>query len=163
MGYDLTFDGPQTRTLLELRGDRAVLEQIAPGLLPPWPTRPSSASRLSERLLLWLGPDRWLLLAPLDQEDELEDALCQCHVAEAGVTLVSDTLGFFTLSGRDAEVAISIACPLDLRPDAFGHDWIAMTDAFGVQALTMKSGPHWILAVEPSHAAYVATQLRQII
>ena len=162
MAYDLTVTGPQTFALFDLRGAPAALDRLAADALPPWPVRPCSLSRQGERVLMWLGPDRWLLLAPLAEEDRLEAALCQDHSAGAGITLVSDTLGFFTLSGRDAGVAMAIACPLDLHPDAFGPDAAALTDAFGVRALVLRAGAGWLLAVEPALSGHVAAQLAQI-
>jgi len=162
MGYDLTIAGPEPRAVLDLRGDRAALDRMAGPLLPPWPARPCSLTRRDDRALLWLGPDRWLLVAPLAQEDALENALPPYH-PDAGLTLVSDTLAFFAVTGPDADVALSIACPLDIDPGAFGADGAAVTDAFGVRALVFRAEGGWCLAVEPALAAYIGTQLAQIV
>jgi len=162
MGYDLTVTGPQTLALFDLRGDRAALDRMAGGALPPWPARPCSLERTGERALAWVGPGRWLLIAPMTDEDALEAALCRDYRAEAGITLVSDALGFFTLRGGDAGVAMSIACPLDLHPYAFAPDGVALTDAFGVRALVLRLDDGWMIGVEPAQADYVAAHLAQI-
>ena len=163
MPYDITITGPETRALIELRGAQSTFAAHAPGLLPVWPARPCSAVQHDGRALLWLGPDRWVLMASLDQEDTLQAALCDTYWLDAGMTLISDTLAFFTLSGRDASVALSIACPLDLHADAFAPDTVAQTDAFGVRALVLPADEGWLLAVEAAYTRYIAEHLAQIV
>lgn len=163
MPYDITITGPETRALIELRGAQSTLAAHAPDLLPVWPARPCSAVKQDGRALLWLGPDRWVLMASLDQEDTLQAALCDTYWPDAGMTLISDTLAFFTLSGRDAAVALSIACPLDLHAEAFAPDTVAQTDAFGVRALVLRADEGWLLAVETACADYIAGHLALIV
>lgn len=163
MPYDIIITGPETRALIELRGAQATLAAHAPDLLAVWPARPCSKVLHEGRSLLWLGPDRWMLMAPLDHEDRLQAALCDTYWSDAGVTLISDTLAFFTVSGRDAAVAMSIACPLDVHADAFAPDTVAETDAFGVRAMVLRANDDWLLAVAPAYARYIAGQLGQIV
>jgi len=151
MTADLTVTGPVMRAVLDLR------VQVASPDLPPWPPRPNSRTATGDRSLLWLGPGRWLLLAPLAEEDALQTALPQ-----DGVTLWSDALAFFTLTGPGADAAMAIACPLDLHPSAFPPDAASWTDAFGTRALVFREGTSWVLAVEPSYSDYIAAHLRQI-
>ena len=151
MAYDLTVTGPAMRALFDLG-----LRVPSHGL-PPWPTRPNSLTRMGDRALMWLGPGRWLLMAPLAEEMGLQAVL-----PSEGVTLWSDSLAFFTLKGADAGVAMAIACPLDLHPSAFPDDAAAWTDAFGTRALVLRDGTGWLLGIEPSYADYVAAHLRQI-
>ena len=151
MAADLTVTGPAMRAVFDIR-----LPVESPDL-PPWPARPNSRTMAGDRSLLWLGPGRWLLLAPLAEEEALQRALSQ-----DGVTLLSDSLAFFTLTGPGADAAMAIACPLDLHPRAFAADAANWTDAFGIRALVLREGSGWVLAVEPSYADYVAAHLRQI-
>jgi sarcosine oxidase subunit gamma len=151
MAADLTVTGPAMRAVFDIR------LRVASPALPPWPGRPNSRTTAGERALLWLGPDRWLLLAPLHEETALHAAL-----AQDGITLWSDSLAFFTLTGPGADAAMAIACPLDLHPRAFAADAASWTDAFGTRALVLRDGAGWLLAVEPSYADYIAAHLRQI-
>ncbi len=160
MAYDLTITGPARRTVFEIKGDPSALGS---DLLPPWPDRPCRLTRQDDRAFLSLGAHRWLLIAPPDHEDGLDAALSAVHHPDASVVLLSDSLAFFTLSGRDADVAMSIACPLDLHPGAFGPDACAQTDGFGVRALVLRQGDGWLLAVEQAYAPYIAAQLAQIV
>lgn len=161
MGYDLHVTGPGTRTVIALQGDAATLTQCAlPAPIPPWPGRPNSRTRRELVSLLWIAPARWLVLAPLVQEDALQAALGRANGAT--VTVLSDSLAFFALSGADADAAMAIACPLDLDARVFGHDSASFTDAFGTRALVQREGPGWTLAVECSYAAYVGAYLRRI-
>lgn len=148
---DLTVTGPATRAVFDIR-----LPVNSP-VLPPWPARPNSRTTAGDRSLLWLGPGRWLLLAPLAEEEALQGTL-----SLDGVTLLSDSLAFFTLTGPGADAAMAIACPLDLHPHAFAVDAASWTDAFGTRALVLGEGAGWALAVEPSYADYIAAHLRQI-
>ena len=151
MTADLTVTGPAMRAVFDIR-----LRVDSPAL-PPWPVRPNSRTTAGNRNLLWLGPDRWLLLAPLAEEEALHAAL-----PADGVTLWSDSLAFFTLTGPGADAAMAIACPLDLHPRAFAADGASWTDAFGTRALVLRDGAGWLLAVEPSYADYITAHLRQI-
>lgn len=159
MGYDLTVTGPRTRALFDLRGDRAALgAALAAADLPGWPDRPNSRRAAGGAEVLWLGPAQGLLMAPLDREAGIEAALAGI----AGVTLVSDTLAFFTLSGADAGVAMAIGCPLDLHPTSFPDDGATFTEAFGTRALVLRDAAGWLLAVDRSYADYVAAHLSRI-
>lgn len=160
MAYDLRVTRPQTRAVIELRGARPDLH--TPGL-PDWPARSSSRTSLDAKTLLWTAPDCWLLLAPLADEAALEAALCPVACDATSVTVLSDTLAFFTLTGSDAHAAMAIACPLDLHPSAFAPDAVAFTEAFGTRALVLRQGADWVFAVGCSYTAYVSECLRRIV
>lgn len=164
MAYQILISPPQRHTLFDLRGTPQALAARLQGIVPNLPTQPCSLVRHGQGTLMWLGPLRWCLMAPPEAEAALEAALMQGPADhDAAITLISDTQAFFRISGRDAAVAMSIACPLDLHPTAFGVDHVALTDAFGVRALVLREGDDWMLGLEPSYAAYVEAQLRQIV
>lgn len=164
MTYDIRISRPHRRALFDLRGDPQALAERLQDVLPDMPTRPCSLSRKGQSALMWLAQARWWLMAPADNEAALETILLQEPAShDAAIKLISDTLAFFTLSGQDAGVAMSIACPLDLHDSVFAADSVAQTDAFGVRALVLREGDDWVLAVEASYSAYVETQLLQII
>jgi sarcosine oxidase subunit gamma len=158
MAYDLHISIPETRTIIELRGDRPNLPH-----LPAWPPRPNSRTTLGAQSLIWTGPESCLLIAPLADEAALEAALAPLANDATSITNLSDTLSFFTLTGADAGVAMAIACPLDLHPTVFAPDTTAFTDAFGTRALVLRESAAWVLATGPSFAPYVAQCLHRIV
>jgi sarcosine oxidase subunit gamma len=162
--YAIATDGPARRAVFALRGPRDRLQAWLTALpLPPLPDRPNTRSRSEGLDLLWTGPDRWLLLAPLEAEDGLEAALRPDETpADISIALVSDSVAFFTLTGRDAGVAMAIACPLDLHPSAFGPEAVSFTDTFGVRGLVMRAGEGWVIGVDTSHAAFVGEHLHRL-
>ena len=163
MAYDIRISPPQRHALFDLRGTPQALAKRLQGIVPDLPARPCSLVRQGAVALMWLAPSRWWLMAPQEVEADLETTLMQASGGhDAAITLISDTQAFFSLSGRDAGIAMSIACPLDLHPTAFAADSVAMTDAFGVRALVLREGDGWVLGVEPSYAGYVEAQLRQV-
>jgi len=114
MAYEVHISIPETRTIIELRGERLTLPH-----LPAWPPRPNSRTTLGAQSLIWTGPESCLLIAPLADEAALEAALAPLANDATSITNLSDTLSFFTLTGADAGVAMAIACPLDLHPTVF--------------------------------------------
>lgn len=151
MAYDIIISGPETRALFHLHAP------VQGAGLPPAPARPCSRSTEGTRTLMWLGQARWLLMAPLAEEEALAAAL-----GDRGATLWSDALAFLAITGADAAVAMAIACPLDLHRSAFPADAATWSDAFGTRALVLREGAGWVLGVEPSYADYVTTHLRAL-
>lgn len=162
--YDIAVEGPTRRAVFALRGPRDRLRAWLAALpLPPWPERPNTRSRGEGLDLLWTGPDRWLLLAPTEAEDGLEAALRPDETPpDISVALMSDSLAFLTLTGRDAGAAMAIACPLDLHPSVFGPEAATFTDTFGLRGLVLREGDGWVLAVDTSLAAFVGEHLHRL-
>ena len=78
------------------------------------PTSPHSTSiGANDRILLWLGPDEWLLLAPAGVvlPDWDDDTGASVDVSHRQVSLL--------LRGSGADVALAVGCPLDLAVPAF--------------------------------------------
>ena len=69
---------------------------------------------------LWLGPDEWLLLIPLEHEASMSETL-RAALASLPHALVdvSHRDAAFLVRGPAAAVAINAGCPLDLRLAAF--------------------------------------------
>jgi sarcosine oxidase subunit gamma len=163
-GYDIVLDGPARRTAFALRGARGQVQAWLSALpLPRWPDGPNTISRGEGLDLLWTGPDRWLLLAPLEAEESLGATLRPDETSpDISVALVSDSFAFFMVTGCDADVAMAIACPLDLHPTVFGPGAASFTDIFGVRGLVLREGLGWAIAVDTSHAAFVCEHLHRL-
>ncbi len=113
----------EPRGRINLRGDSADSTFVASladvlGLAPP----AASASVQSEAgsVLLWLGPDEWLIEVPAAEEARvaagLEQALSGLH---ASMAVVSDAHVTFALSGPRAADVLAKGMTLDLDPDVF--------------------------------------------
>ena len=111
--------GPRARFALRLRqenGFARVQESFGLAL-------PQEACRFNEatdRRALWLGPDEWLLVAPLDQAGTLfagiEAALE--GIPHSLVEVSHRSMGF-ALTGPKAASVLASGCPLDLDLRAF--------------------------------------------
>ncbi len=95
---------------LSLRGDAAALGAAFGIALPVQPCRAASAG---DRTALWLGPDEWLLLAPLGTLDPA------VPVEGAAVVDIGHRQVGLVLDGSGAADALAAGCPLDLHPSAF--------------------------------------------
>lgn len=95
---------------LTLRGDPAALG-AAFGLALP--TQPCRAAQANGRSALWLGPDEWLLLAPLGTLD------AGVSVSGASVVDVGHRQVGLVLEGPGAPDVLAAGCPLDLHLRAF--------------------------------------------
>jgi sarcosine oxidase subunit gamma len=102
-----------------LRADEAVAPRVEVALGFPLPQAACrSASGGDDRHALWLGPDEWLLLCPL--EDDLPAAVAAA-LGDLPYALVdvSSRQTALIVSGAKAVELISAGCPLDLDMDAF--------------------------------------------
>lgn len=126
------------RVLLELRGDPgnkdflASVEQ-ATGLALPIESPDSAVA--GERTALWLGPDRWLIVAPGEDDglaDTLRQALADIHHA---VTEISDSFAAIRLAGPTARDVLAKGCTLDLHPRAFAPGHVAQSTLAKAQVI----------------------------
>jgi sarcosine oxidase subunit gamma len=106
------------RTRLVLRGRAAAIEAATAPLGFPLPQQSCRAATLGERSALWLGPDEWLILAPLSDPvaTGLEQAMQDCPHA---LVDVSHRQCAIELTGATAADVLNAGCPLDLDPGAF--------------------------------------------
>ena len=126
------------RVLLELRGDPgskvflAAVEQ-ATGLALPIKSPDSAVA--GTRAALWLGPDRWLIVAPGEDDsfgDALRLALAEIHHA---VTEVSDSFATIRLAGPNTRDVLAKGCTLDLHPRTFAAGHVAQSTLAKAQVI----------------------------
>jgi heterotetrameric sarcosine oxidase gamma subunit len=95
------------------------------GLLLPQQNR---ALTVGARSILWLAPREWLLEVPGREEAGLEAALTGDFAQTAnGLTVLSDALAGFDISGIDAPDLLSTGCSLDLDQGAFDTGSVSRT------------------------------------
>jgi sarcosine oxidase subunit gamma len=124
------------------------------------PLEPGTSARAGEVRVLWLGPDEWLVMAPLGSDVE---ARLRAAVAgePASVTDVSAQRTVVRVAGSRARDLLAHGCSLDLHPRVFGAGACAQAMLARAQVVLVSIGPdpeYWVLA-RASFAAYVADWL----
>jgi sarcosine oxidase, subunit gamma len=86
----------------------------------PLPQAACRFTTATDRRALWLGPDEWLLVAPLASGPELQAALDRALAGTPHALVdVSHRSVSFTISGPKAAEVLNSGCPLDLSLYAF--------------------------------------------
>lgn len=117
-GFDCAVAAPLTRFVL--RGDETARAAAARGFGVAIPTTACSAAESGQRAALWLGPDEWLLLAPVADAASVESEIA---AAATGTRHALFDVGHrqvaLSLGGPLAADVLAQGCPLDLDPAAF--------------------------------------------
>jgi sarcosine oxidase, subunit gamma len=139
-----------------LRGDEPVRVAAAEAFGVPLPAAPCRASVSGERAALWLGPDEWLLLAPVAQAglaQPLERALA---ALSHSLVDVSHRQVALLLEGPQAETLLAAGCALDLDAAVFPASMCTRTMLAKAEVLLWRTGAHTFrLEVWRSFAPYV--------
>lgn len=126
------------------------------------PVTPNTVARAGERVIVWLGPDEWLVVcSPESMEgvaDQLEEEMSGLHVA---VNDISCGQTIIRLRGARVRDLLSKGCPLDFHPRVFGagrcaQSHIAKSNALIIQA---DDAPTYDIIVRRSFADYLARWL----
>jgi sarcosine oxidase subunit gamma len=113
---DLTDLPPCARLIL--RGRAAAIEAATAPLGFALPRQPCRAVTTGRRSALWLGPDEWLILAPVT--DPVAASLTQAMQGHVhSLVDVSHRQCAIELSGAAAADVLNAGCPLDLDETAF--------------------------------------------
>ena len=136
---------------LSLRGDAVALGAAFDIELP---SRPGATAVARGHTALWLGPDEWLLLAPLSSIDP------RVNVGAGAVVDIGHRQVGLILEGPDAADALATGCPLDLHATVFTPGTCTRT-VFGKSEIVLwRTGVHrFHVEVARSFAAYVHTRL----
>lgn len=135
-----------------LRGD--------PSTLPFEPPGPNNTTKWNGRDVLWLGPDEWLVVGELGEEDsvqrELADVMADRHHSVVDVS--ANRVVFDLTDGRDL---LSGGCGLDLDPSRWRPGMCAQTLFGGAQVIVHQLDERTTrVFVRPSFAGYVLERLR---
>lgn len=127
------------------------------------PMEPNTVVRAGELVVLWLGPDEWLLVAPPGRERDLESRIRTAAGDEpVSVTDVSAQRTTLLVAGPRARDLLAHGCALDLHPRAFGPGRCAQTTLGRTQIVLVSRDEtragFWVL-VRSSFAGYLADWL----
>ena len=149
------------RGQLALRGDcsnrqfTSTVEQVLGAAVP---TVAHTSSRGRGALILWLGPDEWLVVLPDGRQGKaiasLGESLSGVHHA---VSDVSDSRGVIGLHGSSAREVLLKGCHLDLHPRRFGPGRCAQSGLARCHMLLhqLDDSPAYDLYIHRSLMAYV--------
>jgi sarcosine oxidase subunit gamma len=157
MSYDVTTDRLPTFAIFDLKGAQKTVEKWTKFTLPDAPNRFLVNNGV---ILCHIGPDHWLLRAPLDREERLESQLKPTDApADISIVRISDTQTFFSITGPNAAEVISIGCTMDLHETVFPQNSVSFSEFFTVKALVMRIPLGFEVAVEQSYANMIADYL----
>jgi len=126
------------------------------------PMEPNTTSRRDDVLALWLGPDEWLLHAPLDRTSDFDRALREGLAGQhAALVDVTDQWTVLRLSGERARTVLAKGCPLDLHPRVFRATGCAQSRYLKAGVLIDQADdvPSYDIRVHRSFAKYLWTAL----
>lgn len=147
------------------RGDAAAAEACARGLGVSLPRTSCRAESSGARAALWLGPDEWLLLVPVDEADAVIQAITASLSGTAhSLVDVSHRQVAFLLSGAGAGEALAAGCPLDLHASAFPVGMCTRT-LFGKAEIVLwrRAADEFWIDVARSFSGYVRGLLDQAL
>jgi sarcosine oxidase subunit gamma len=133
--------------------------------LPFEPPQPNTTTTWNGRDVLWLGPDEWLVVGELGEEEsigrELEAAMEVHHHSVVDVS--ANRIVFELVDGLEA---LSSGCGLDLHPSRWTPGMCAQTLFGGAQVILHQLDERTTrVFVRPSFAGYFVdrlTRARQI-
>jgi sarcosine oxidase, subunit gamma len=122
---------------ISLRAPAASVAPLSQALGVDLPVKPKTSATAANRSALWLGPDEWLVIDRAGR-DPLADL--------AGVEALHSAVGIshrnvaLSVTGADAEAALSAGCPQDLSRGAFPVDACSRTVLGKVEIVLWRTG-----------------------
>ena len=142
--------------------DARTMQRLAASLEFALPFVPNTVTSGVERRALWLGPDEWLIVGPVDQEKALAQALRDgLEGAFGSIVDVSANRTVLEIRGPKAGDLLAHGVAIDLDNRSFGPGRCAETLLAKAQVIIERVGDDqaFHLFVRASFAAYVADWL----
>ena len=160
MTYNVKIERKLLNALFDIKGPTEDVKSHLKKHIKSIPIKPNSFVSQGNLKILYVGPDHWILMAPIADEQQLISALrpYDCP-ASISIVLISDTLTFFNIEGSDAFNIMSIASPLNLNSDAFTSEAATFSEVFGLRALILRHGDGYQFAVDRSFGDMVSDYL----
>lgn len=137
----------------------------------PLPLQPNTVTKTPTGLIVWLGPDEWLVFTPDDNADHGEfDAAVRSAAGPVAVSVVdvSAARTVIGLAGPAARDVLAHGCGLDLdaarfAPGTCAQTRLALADVVLIaphdQPSDFAQSPLLLILVRASFASYLATWL----
>jgi heterotetrameric sarcosine oxidase gamma subunit len=128
--------------LFEIRGPEAAIASVMAAAGLPAALEANRRVASGDAVIARLGPRRWLLLAPIAEEEGWAGRLqAASSRADVDAVPVTDQFEAFRLSGEGVGDVLAQGSALDLSPSGFAADAMTQTDLFGAAALIFRSEP----------------------
>ena len=164
MTYDVQIRQPDLMALFDLKGANTALSKWCGDTIPPFPAAPLTYEVKAGRELIAVGPDHWILRAPIDQEKGLAATLKPDQAPDdISIVHISDTLNFFEVTGPETQEVMAVATPLDVHMDVFPANGAAFSEVFSVKSLVIRIDNGFHLGVDRSYAPMIADYLTRTI
>ncbi len=154
-GAVLSLLPPESR--FSFRGDTEAARAAGEAFGAALPATPCCAAVAGERAALWLGPDEWLLIAPVGEGVEIAAAIGRVLAGQAHALVdIGHRDAGIGLAGTLAPVLLGLGCPLDLDLSAFPVDHCTRT-VFSKAGIVLwrTEAMRFRIDVARSFAAYV--------
>jgi len=152
---ELTLLPPLTRFIFQ--GGEVACKTASDAFRLVLPEKPCRANAADGRAAIWLGPDEYLLLAPVGEAGPIAVQLTTA-LANVPHSLVdvSQRQVAWQVSGPDASTILNSGCPLDLDPAEFPPGMCTRTILGKAQiALWRKAAEEYHLEIWRSYSDYV--------
>ncbi|MER5394279.1 sarcosine oxidase subunit gamma family protein [Saccharopolyspora sp. NPDC002686] len=138
-------------------------ERIATAIGAMLPGDPGGVVVTRDLVVLWLGPDEWLIIGPVGAQDRIERTLNSALGGGFGAVVdVSAHRTIIEVSGERARDLLNSGCALDLHPRAFPAGRCASMLLARAQVVLVccdaREPRYWVL-VRASFARYLADWL----
>ena len=163
MGYQATIKKQAMWAIFDIKGNASAVAKRISDIGLSLPSSANTAYEKKGQHLCWIGEKHWLLLAPVEMEDQLLKKLNpQNSSLDCRIVHVSDAYKLFTVTGDHADDILAIASPLNTRKKNFPKDGVTFTEFFGIRGLVLRWPGGYLTAVERSYADMITAYFDKI-
>jgi len=164
MIYQVSIEECPLQALLDLKG-RADFLQSWPVLAElAFPEQKNTARHGSEMAVYWIGRQHWLIRSSLEHEHRFHSIVQAADPMDAvSATVISDSVSFYRVTGKDADDVLSIASPLDIHARLFPKTGVTYTDVFGIKALLVRCENGYEIGVDRSYFDMIGVYLHKAV
>ncbi|QUH02195.1 sarcosine oxidase subunit gamma [Saccharopolyspora erythraea] len=148
---------------LRLDPKGAAAERVGTALGTTLPKQPGEVAVSGSVLVLWMGPDEWLLVGQEGAAEALQSTLADAVGAEhAAIVDVSAHRTIVDVAGSKAEELLNKGCALDLHPRSFETGRCAQTMLARAEVVLVRrhaAVPGFWVFVRSSFSRYLADWL----
>ena len=148
---------------LRLDPKGAAADRVGTALGTMLPQQPGEVAVSGNVLVLWMGPDEWLLVGPEGTAEAIQSTLTEALAGEhAAVVDVSAHRTIVDVAGPKAEELLNKGCSLDLHPRSFEAGRCAQTMLARAEVILVRrhaAAPGFWVFVRSSFSRYLADWL----